>query len=62
METKTLHDRVSRPEEVRECADAEADREDLALAEKALKEYGAKGIEGTSPYSQYRKRRLGDSS
>ena len=62
MEANTLDDTASRPEEVRECADAEADREDLALVEKALEEYGAKGIEGASPYSEYRKRRLGDSS
>ena len=46
----------------RECADAEADREDLALAEQALGEYEAKGMDGTVPYSEYRKKRLGDAS
>ena len=34
----------------------------MALAEKALKEYEAKGLEGTVPYSEYRKKRLGDVS
>ena len=62
VETKTSHDRVSRPEEVRECPDAEADREDLALAEQALEEYEAKGIEGTAPYGKYRAKRLGPAS
>lgn len=62
METKTLSDTVRRPEDARECSDPEADREDLALAEKALKEYEAKGLEGTVPYSEYRKKRLGDVS
>lgn len=60
METKTLDDTVSRPEGARECPDAEADREDLALAEKALEEYEAKGIEGSSLYSEYRRGRPGD--
>ena len=62
METKILDDTVSCPEGVRECSDAEAGREDLALAEKALEEYEAKGIEGAALYSEYRRGRLGDSS
>ena len=40
--------------------DPEADREDLALAARALEEYGAEGIEGTVPYIEYRAKRLGD--
>ena len=62
METKTLDDRVSRPEEGRECSDPEADQEDLALAEQALEKYEAEGIEGTVPYSEYRTKRLGAAS
>ena len=57
-----MHDQVSRPEEGRECSDLEADREDLALAKKALEEYEAKGIEGTAPYGKYRAKRLGPAS
>ncbi len=33
--------------------------EDVALAQRAVEEYEAKGIEGTIPYSQYRSKRLG---
>ena len=62
METKTLDDRVSRKEEAREYPDAEADREDLSLAEKALEEYEAEGIEGSAPYREYREKRLGAAS
>lgn len=32
--------------------------EDLAIAERALDEYGKKGIEGTVSYSEYRTNRL----
>ena len=32
--------------------------EDLAIAERALDEYGRKGIEATVPYSEYRTNRL----
>lgn len=32
--------------------------EDLAIAERALDEYGTKGIEGTVSYSKYRTNRL----
>ena len=62
VETKTLDDTVSRPEDTRKGSDLEADREDLALAEQALGEYEAKGIEGTVPYDEYRKKRLGTTS
>ena len=62
METKTLDDKVGGPEGAQECSDPEADREDLVLAEQALQEYEAKGLEDTVPYSEYRKKRLGDVS
>ena len=62
METKTLDDTVGRPEGTRECSDPEAEREDLALAEQALEEYEAEGIEGTVPYGEYRAKRLGAAS
>ena len=32
--------------------------EDLAIAEEAEKEYNLRGIEGTTPYTEYRDRRL----
>ena len=33
--------------------------EDLAIAEQALEEYDARGIEGTTSYNEYRAKRLG---
>ena len=33
--------------------------EDLAVAEQALEEYEAQGIEGTTSYTEYRAKRLG---
>lgn len=33
--------------------------EDLAIAERALEEYDAQGIEGTTSYNEYRAKRLG---
>ena len=36
--------------------------EDMALAQQAVEEYEAKGIEGTIPYSQYRSKWLGTES
>ena len=62
VETKTLGEKVSRPEDARKGFDSEADREDLALAEQALQEYETEGIEDTVPYDEYRKRRLGAES
>ena len=53
-----------RPETVGQ-EDPEAHRElieDIALAERALEEYDAQGIEGTTSYSEYRAKRLGTSS
>ena len=32
--------------------------EDLAIAEEAEKEYNLRGVEGTTPYTEYRDRRL----
>ena len=32
--------------------------EDLAIAEEAEEEYNLRGIEGTTPYTEYRDRRL----
>ena len=37
-------------------------KEDLAVARQAVKEYEAKGIEGTILYSQYRSKWLGPES
>ena len=37
-------------------------KEDLALAQEAMEEYEAKGIEDTIPYSQYRSKWLGPES
>jgi hypothetical protein len=62
VETKTLDDRVDRLDGANESPDPKADREDLALAEQALEEYEAEGIEGTVPYSEYRAKRLGAAS
>lgn len=36
--------------------------EDVALAQQAVEEYEAGGIVGTTPYSQYRSKRLGPES
>ncbi len=33
--------------------------EDLAIVERALEEYDAQGIEGTTSYNEYRAKRLG---
>ena len=62
VETKTLEDRANIQEQANDCLAPEADREDLALAEQALQEYEAKGIEDTIPYSEYRAKRLGAAS
>ena len=59
-----MEDKADRPERVGQ-EDSEAQRElmeDLALAERALEEYDAHGIEGTTPYSEYRAKRLGTTS
>ena len=32
--------------------------EDLAIAEEAEEEYNLRGVEGTTPYTEYRDRRL----
>ncbi len=58
LKTKTLDEKAGQPEGARGCSNPEADREDLTLAEKALDEYQAEGIEGTVPYSEYRARRF----
>ena len=58
MQAKTPDKKAGQPEGARACPDPEADREDLALAEKALEEYQAEGIGGTAPYSEYRAKRL----
>ena len=36
--------------------------EDLAIAEQMLEDYEAHGIERTTPYSEYRARRLGSNT
>ena len=42
--------------------DADEKTMDLAMAQQAVEEYEAKGIEGTIPYSQYRSKWLGPES
>ena len=45
-----------------ELVDSDQDEEleeDLAAAQEAMEEYEVKGIEGTTPYSQYRSKWLG---
>ena len=53
------------PGELRESLDDEAYREeieDIAAAKRALEDYEASGLGGTSSYSEYRAQRLGTES